>query len=85
MNGDMIKLVFLVNIICLTQFSLIRGNTPNSGPIGKAVEKCEAAVAKNCVDSGICAKFCDAAYSRSKSGKTRCLNEIFSKREISYR
>lgn len=43
--------------------------------IDKAVKKCESEVAKNCVESGTCAKFCEAAYIRSKSGKARCLQE----------
>jgi hypothetical protein len=45
------------------------------GSIESAVKKCEASVAKNCVESGTCAKFCEAAYARSKSGKPRCLKE----------
>ena len=43
--------------------------------IENAIEKCEGDSAKNCVDSGICSKFCSAAYARSKSGEARCLAE----------
>ena len=43
--------------------------------IKQAVQKCEVDVAKYCVDSGTCKKFCESAYKRSKSGKTRCLTE----------
>ena len=43
--------------------------------IDNAVKKCESDVAINCVQSGTCSKFCEAAYARSRSGKTRCLKE----------
>jgi len=77
MKSVPIKFIFFAGIICLAHYSCAQDNAaaPSRGTIGRAVKKCEAAVAKNCVDSGTCAKFCEAAYARSKSGKTRCLNE----------
>ena len=72
-----IKLVVFTGIFCLAHYSSAQQNSapPSSGTIGRAVKKCEGDVANNCVNSGTCAKFCEAAYARSKSGKTRCLNE----------
>ena len=72
-----IKLEVFTGIFCLAHYSCAQQNSaaPSSGTIRRAVKKCEADVANNCVNSGTCAKFCEAAYARSKSGKTRCLNE----------
>ena len=72
-----IKIIFFAGIICLAHYSSAQQNSavPSSGTIRRAVKKCEADVANNCVDSGTCAKFCEAAYARSKSGKSRCLKE----------
>ena len=77
MKSVPIKLIFFAGIIFLAHYSCAQQNAaaPSSGTIGRAVKKCEADVAQYCVDSGTCAKFCKAAYARSKSGKTRCLNE----------
>ena len=64
------ELKIFTGIICLADFSIRQNKV-----IQKAVQKCERDVAENCVRSGTCAAFCEAAYSRSKSGKTRCLKE----------
>ena len=66
----LLRVLFVTCFICLAP--QIHAQNRN---INKAVEKCEEAVAKNCVETGTCSKFCEAAYKRSPSGKTRCLQE----------
>ena len=70
MKFIMKELIVLTVIICLANYSFAQDKT-----IKQAVKKCEGDVARNCVTSGICANFCEAAYARSKSGKSRCLKE----------
>ena len=63
------------DIITPSLSKILNASTPTRGSIETAVNKCETSVAKNCVESGTCSEFCEAAYARSKSGKARCLNE----------
>ena len=64
------ELIIFTGIVCLANYSFAQDKV-----IQKAVQKCERDVAKNCVDSGACSEFCQAAYKRSKSGKTKCTSE----------
>merc|ERR1712072_725303 len=63
-------------VILFTGFACLVYQTHAQDKVIKtAVEKCERVVAENCFQSGTCSNFCEAAYARSKSGKTRCLSE----------
>ena len=64
------ELIIFTGIICLANYSIAQNKV-----IQKAVQKCERDVAKNCVDSGACSEFCEAAYKRSPSGKTNCTRD----------
>lgn len=64
------ELIIFTGIICLANYSFAQNKV-----IQKAVQKCERDVAKNCVDSGACSEFCEAAYKRSPSGKTNCTRD----------
>lgn len=70
MNVVIPGILFVAVFICLAQQT-----NAQDGIIGKAVRKCEGAVAKNCVESGTCSTFCKSAFDRSPSGKSRCLQE----------
>jgi len=75
MKVILVGIFWVVGFICLAQKSNARYKIVPTRAIEQAVSKCESGVANNCVESGTCAKFCKAAYARSKSGKTRCLKE----------
>ena len=73
MKAFIVGIFWAFGFVCLVQQS--HGLAVPTRAIHNAVKKCESDVAINCVQSGTCSKFCEAAYARSRSGKTRCLKE----------